>query len=226
MSSGDVRVAVAVAVAATAAFAVLAVLVAAGWGPIVRIDRSVADGANTYAAVHPGWVYAMKVWTDAAGPPVWRVLVVAVGGWLLVQRAVLPAVVAIAAITVAGLVSTAVKVAVDRARPAIPHPYANAAGMSFPSGHATTSVAACGVLLLLALPGLHGRWRAPAWAIAVAVPATVGYTRVGLDVHWTSDVVGGWLLGTAVVATANAALTRSRAGTTPAPTRAAIGRSG
>jgi undecaprenyl-diphosphatase len=44
----------------------------------------------------------------------------------------------------------------------------------------------------------------------VAVPLSVGYTRIGLDVHWTSDVVGGWLLGTAVVAAAYSLLNPTR----------------
>jgi undecaprenyl-diphosphatase len=207
MSGGDARAAVIVAMVAATAFALLTVLVAAGWPPLIRLDRAVADGANSYAASHPGWVWAMRVWTNAAGPAVWRVLVVLLGAWLLVRRAVLPAVVVVAALMLAWLLSSVVKVAVGRARPAVPHPYANPAGMSFPSGHAATSVVACGLLLLLVLPVLDGRWRTAAWTMAVAVPATVGYTRVGLNVHWTSDVVGGWLLGIAVIATANAALT-------------------
>jgi membrane-associated phospholipid phosphatase len=59
----------------------------------------------------------------------------------------------------------------------------------------------------MVLPALGRRWRAPVWAFAVAVPLTVGYTRVGLDVHWTSDVIGGWLLGIAIVAGSYAMLT-------------------
>jgi membrane-associated phospholipid phosphatase len=210
VSSSDGRAAVVVAAVAAVAFALLAVLVVAGWGPLVALDRSVADAANRYAAAHPGYVQAMKVWTNAAGPLAWRVLILALGVLLLARRAVRAGAFAIAAITASGVLSTAVKVAADRARPTIPHPYANAAGMSFPSGHATTSAVACGVVLLLVLPGLPGRWRPLACALAVAVPLSVGYTRIGLDVHWTSDVVGGWLLGTAVVAAAYASITPTR----------------
>lgn len=206
MDRGDVRVAAVVAATAAAAFVALAVLVATGSAPVLRVDRAVADGANEYAAAHPGWVLALKVWTNAAGPLVWRLVIVGVALLLVVRRALRPGAFAFTAIAVAGVLSTAVKVGVDRARPALPHPYANAAGMSFPSGHATTSAVACGVLLLLALPRLQGAARAGAWALAVAVPLSVGCTRIGLDVHWASDVVAGWLLGIAVVAAAYASV--------------------
>lgn len=41
-----------------------------------------------------------------------------------------------------------------------------------------------------------------ALAVAVVSVAGVGVTRVWLGVHWATDVVGGWLLGTLVVAVA------------------------
>ena len=206
-NGGGVRVAVVLAIAAASAFIALTVAVTTSWGPLIGLDRAVADGANTYAAAHPDWVWAMKVWTNVAGPVVWRVLAVLVGVWLLVRRAVLSAAVTVGAVMAAWLLATAIKEVIGRARPAVPHPYANPVGMSFPSSHAATSTVAAGVLLLMALPLLGGRWRAAASALAVAVPITVGCTRVGLDVHWTSDVVGGWLLGLLIVAVSYLMLT-------------------
>jgi membrane-associated phospholipid phosphatase len=37
------------------------------------------------------------------------------------------------------------------------------------------------------------------WTAAIVLPLITGLCRIGLGVHWTSDVVGGWLLGVAVV---------------------------
>jgi membrane-associated phospholipid phosphatase len=183
---------------------VLTVLVVIQWGPLVELDRSVAEGAGVFAAAHPDWVAVLRVCTTAAGPLPLRLLIVAVAVGLVVRREVRAAAFAITAITAGGVLSTAVKVWVGRVRPAVPQPYADAAGMAFPSGHAGTAALACGILLLLVLHAVHGMWRVLAWTVAVGVPLAVGYTRIGLDLHWTSDVVGGWLLGVAVVAAVHA----------------------
>jgi membrane-associated phospholipid phosphatase len=204
----------------SAAFVVLTVLVAFEWGPLVELDRSVAESAGAFAAAHPDWVAVLRVCTTVAGPLPFRLLVVAVAVGLVVRREVRAAVFAITAITAGGVLSTAVKVWVGRVRPAVPHPYADAAGMAFPSGHAGTAALACGILLLLVLHAVHGMWRVLAWTVAVAVPLAVGYTRIGLDVHWVSDVVGGWLLGLAVVAAVHAAVSpgeRPAAGSVAGP---------
>jgi len=52
------------------------------------------------------------------------------------------------------------------------------------------------------------------WRIALAVSvvsvAGVGLTRIWLGVHWSSDVLGGWLLGALSVALAMATYARFR----------------
>ena len=42
--------------------------------------------------------------------------------------------------------------------------------------------------------------RPAAIAVASIVPLVVGASRVYLDVHWTTDVLGGWSVGSLVAA--------------------------
>jgi membrane-associated phospholipid phosphatase len=65
---------------------------------------------------------------------------------------------------------------------------------SFPSGHATASMAVCCMLAYVFWrEGFVGR--TTAILFAVLVPFIVGLSRVYLDVHWATDVLGGWCLG-------------------------------
>ena len=59
---------------------------------------------------------------------------------------------------------------------------------AFPSGHATRS--ACLVTLLYSL-------LPPPWGIVLLFPwvGLVGLARVALQVHFVSDIVGGWVVG-------------------------------
>lgn len=65
---------------------------------------------------------------------------------------------------------------------------------SFPSGHATASTAVCCTLAYI-------WWRESlvrgprALALAVFAPLLIGASRVYLNVHWTTDVLGGWSAG-------------------------------
>lgn len=68
---------------------------------------------------------------------------------------------------------------------------------SFPSGHTSSSTA---VVLVIAWVLRREKLGGPAWAFALVVPLLVGVSRVVLDMHWASDVVGGWLIGTAYAA--------------------------
>ena len=80
---------------------------------------------------------------------------------------------------------------------------------SFPSGHATTSAAIFGALAYVL-------WRerllpaAPAVALATLPPAAIGASRVYLDVHWATDVLGGWCVGAIVAMLSGTAYERAR----------------
>jgi undecaprenyl-diphosphatase len=74
---------------------------------------------------------------------------------------------------------------------------------SFPSGHATMSAAVCGVIAWLYWRGGLVR-RGPALAVAILVPLVVGTSRVYLNVHWATDVLGGWCAGLLIAALAAA----------------------
>ena len=80
---------------------------------------------------------------------------------------------------------------------------------AFPSGHATVSMTA-------AVTVAYVMWRErfvgarTALVIACGVPLLVGFSRTYLDVHWATDVLGGWCVGLFVAAVAIAVYERLR----------------
>ena len=130
-------------------------------------------------------VGSQKVLTPVAG--VFIVL-------LLARRRVWPALVfAVAWGGAIGLYSLA-KHFVQRPRPPADIHLMSVGASSFPSGHATQSMAtyvALATLAGLAIPRVRA---VPAVALAVGLAAGVGWSRVYLGVHWTTDVIAGWLI--------------------------------
>lgn len=68
---------------------------------------------------------------------------------------------------------------------------------SFPSGHSMMSAVVYGLAAFALVPA--SAWlrahRGALWLVPVLV-AVIGATRVYLGVHWTTDVIAGWMLGT------------------------------
>jgi undecaprenyl-diphosphatase len=77
----------------------------------------------------------------------------------------------------------------------LPHDMFVYAG-SFPSGHSTVAAAAWLTLAtMIASLEPKAHTKALAYAAAIFVILTVGFSRIYLGVHWPSDVLAGWTLG-------------------------------
>lgn len=94
---------------------------------------------------------------------------------------------------------------------------------SFPSGHATSSMAVAAAVVVLAWPT---RMRVPALVVGAVFVAGVGLSRVAFAVHYPTDVLAGWLLSLAVVAAAAAVVPAAAARLRRAGARRGDARSG
>ncbi|MEU6997336.1 phosphatase PAP2 family protein [Nonomuraea sp. NPDC046570] len=181
-------------------FTLLAVLVKTAFPPLHLLDKGVARDLHAFALRNPVWTDVVTFWSELFGPWPWRIVVIALAGWLIYRGAPRLATWAITTITVGGLLALAIKIVTDRARPAFPDPVAMAPGQSFPSGHVVNATLGAGIVVLLLLPVLSRRGRTIAWSAAGFLVVSMAYTRIALGVHWVSDAVAGALLGVAVIA--------------------------
>ena len=92
-----------------------------------------------------------------------------------------------------------IKILVDRPRPSanLVHVSVWLSDKSYPSGHVLTFTVFFGFLIFL----LYKRFRVNMANIILSIAlflliVTVGISRIYLGVHWVSDVLGGYLLGT------------------------------
>lgn len=99
---------------------------------------------------------------------------------------------------IAGLVNELTKALVDRTRPGGTF---TIGVNSFPSGHTTYAAVICGCIFFLA-PRLL-KWPVAVRTIQVLCVlfiALMGLSRIFLEAHWPSDVLGGLLLGGLILA--------------------------
>lgn len=127
-------------------------------------------------------------------------LVGATGLFLLRARLRLEGVLCMAGVGLGALVNRIMKELVGRSRPeaGIVQVLIEYPNESFPSGHVVLFVQFFGFLAFLALSRLTRGWKQTlAAAGCLLLVVLVGISRVYLGAHWPSDVLGGYLLGTA-----------------------------
>ncbi|MFE1597036.1 phosphatase PAP2 family protein [Nocardia sp. NPDC058705] len=117
-------------------------------------------------------------------------------GWLALRRNLpLAALVAVTSMG-AGVLVWVIKRLVGRHRPPEASRLVFEPSLSYPSGHTLGSTVVVGIVAIVLIPQLTKHWiRLAATVLAVAFPAAVGLSRIYLGVHWTTDVLAGWIIG-------------------------------
>lgn len=168
-------------------------------GTLVEYDQSFANWLHVRVRESDVTKSAMKI-LSFTGKPIFLILLVGIPVlWLISKGARKLAVFLVVTSLGGGLVDTLVKVAVARPRPTFDDPIATAFGKSFPSGHAMSSIICYGAVVLVVLPLLSRRARAALITITSLWVLGIGVSRLALGVHFMSDVLGGFILGAALL---------------------------
>lgn len=103
-------------------------------------------------------------------------------GWTLALAGIVP-------------IDSGIKRVFHRPRPLQGHGFITEPGWSFPSGHAFGAIVFYGMLAYVLLQLLPPRWHRATVAVAVILTGVIGISRVMLQVHYFSDVLGGYACG-------------------------------
>ncbi len=169
-----------------------------------------SDGSTALDATVTRWFvdHRTPTWTDAMRFLTWLgssavvvpLAVVVVIALLLNRRRWLTLFVALA-VGGASLLSVLAKHVIGRDRPPVEIQLQQAHSSSFPSGHSTQAAATYLALAIVVTVITRARvLRAATWFAATLTVLLVGVSRVYLGMHWATDVLGGWLLGSAWIA--------------------------
>ena len=181
-----------------AAFLLLAITAVVRETLLLKVDTAVQEGA---LEVRTGWLNTtMVLLTELGTRYVIGVLAIGLAVWArLTGRCTTTLVVIIAAVAVNPLFEVVFKELVGRGRPDLDR-LLPGNGPSFPSGHVLASVGFYGIIPLVVWEATTSRAaRTIAFLASTFVILAVAASRVYLDVHWTSDVFAGLLLGTVLV---------------------------
>ena len=181
-------------------------------GETTRFDRALIlalrQAADPNRLRGPAWLEeTARDITALGGFTVLGLVTVAALAALIVYRRWWQAIVFGTAAVGAQLLAETIKNVVGRPRPTFVARYDLIASSSFPSGH---SIMAPAIYFTLAAIVTAGELRPAARGLlmvgSVALVTAIGVSRVYLGVHWPTDVLAGWALGSAVALVAWLAL--------------------
>ncbi|GAA2004426.1 phosphatase PAP2 family protein [Nakamurella flavida] len=144
-------------------------------GFLTGVARTVTTVGSTLSMGVLAGVTVIVLWVRGRRPDAVVIAVVALGAGLLVRVG---------------------KTIVGRVRPPVAERLVDETNQSFPSGHSLASMAILGVLVIVLvrlIPSPAGRIAVR--VVAVLFIALIGLSRLYLGVHWSTDVLGGWLTG-------------------------------
>lgn len=170
-------------------------------GETVGFDRAVLRALRSpdgTSPMGPAWLQEMGRDVTALGSLVFLAFIsVATIVYLLMVRKRADAVLVGISVIGGELMSTALKLAFDRSRPDIPTTV-RVFTASFPSGHSMLSAVTFLTLgALLSRAQQDSRLKIYFVSLAVFLTVAVGLSRLYLGVHYPSDVLAGWCVGSA-----------------------------
>ncbi len=164
-----------------------------------RILLALRQPGDLAQPVGPHWLQsAMLDLTALGGGTVLALVTLMAIGSLLALRKRAEALFIAVAVGGGGALSALLKMGYARPRPELVAHLVEVTSSSFPSGHAMNSAITyltLGVLLARAVPDrllkIYVLW------VGVLLTLIVGISRVYLGVHWPTDVLAGWAIGSA-----------------------------
>ena len=157
------------------------------------IDDVIADWARRHVGTD---LLVLLSWISEAGSTLWLTVVTfAMGLWQWRKGRGMIGLAAMLTSGANGLAIRGLKAEFERIRPEHLHAGALEPGFSYPSGHSAGSLLVYGLLAWLVTRDWPARRRWPVFCLALLMAVLIAATRVLLQVHFLSDVVGGMLLG-------------------------------
>lgn len=172
--------------------AVIAMGFAVAAGRFHDFDIAVSHALNMQRGVSPDWLIIVMTGISWIGGGIQRYVIVGILALALWRWSGRKAALALAVATlVSALASDILKSFFARVRPDLVPQLDLISSPAFPSGHGTNAAVVYLVFIILVPQARH-----PAWQLAAAAMILLtGLSRILLNVHWPTDVIGGWMLG-------------------------------
>jgi undecaprenyl-diphosphatase len=184
-------------IAAASVFLLVAALAVGGWQPAAAADLAISERFREIGEANPELIAWVRIATDVAA----TIPFLAAGVLLTLLLAVRNE---LRSATFSAVITAAVPTLWSLMHLWLLHPrpengFVTVASNGFPSGHTSNATAAALLAVYLLRPRLSRRAAASLILAAALFALLIGISRLTLLAHWPTEVLGGWLLGLAVV---------------------------